>query len=344
MTLKRGFASDNNAGIHPIILEAISKANAGHAVAYGSDPWTDRAVAAFRRHFGPGAEVHFVFNGTGANVLSLSALARPYHAVICAQTAHINVDECGAPEKLVGCKLVDLPTPDGKLTPALVLAQLHGLGDQHHSQPRVVSISNSTELGTLYTPDEIRALAEVAHQHGLYLHLDGARIANAAAALGVSLRELTVDCGVDVLSFGGTKNGLMLGEAVVFFDPRLAADFKFLRKQGMQLASKMRFIAAQFEALLTDDLWLKNARHANAMAQLLTQEVARVPRVKVTRPTQANAVFASLPAELIPALQEFAFFYIWDPDLPEVRWMASFDTTQEDIHAFVAKLRELVGP
>lgn len=343
MTPKRGFASDNNAGIHPTILDAIARANAGHAVAYGGDPWTDRAVAAFREHFGGQVEVHFVFNGTGANVLGLSALTRPYHAVICAQTAHINVDECGAPEKLTGCKLVDVPTPDGKLTPQLVQEQIHGLGDQHHVQPRVVSISQSTELGTLYTPDELRALADVAHRNGLYLHMDGARIANAAAALNVSLKALTVDCGVDVLSFGGTKNGLMVGEAVVVFDPRLAVEFKFLRKQGMQLASKMRFIAAQFEALLTDDLWLKNARHSNAMAQLLAKEVATVPKVRITRPTQANAVFASLPAEHIPALQEHAFFYVWDPAVPEVRWMASFDTTEEDIRDFVARLRELVA-
>jgi threonine aldolase len=343
MTIKRGFASDNNAGIHPTILEAIAKANAGHAVAYGSDPWTDRAVAAFRAQFGDRVEVHFVFNGTGANVLGLGALLRPYHAILCAETAHINVDECGAPEKLTGCKLVDIPTPDGKLTPALVEPRIRGLGDQHHVQPRVLSISQSTELGTVYTPGEIRALADLAHRHGMYLHMDGARISNAAAALGLPLRALTTDCGVDVLSFGGTKIGLMMGEAVIVFDPKLAPDFKFLRKQGMQLASKMRFVAAQFEALLTDDLWLQSARHANAMAALLAQEVSSLPRVRLTRPTQANGVFAILPPEVIPRMQEHAFFYVWDESTHEVRWMTSFDTTEEDVRGFAARLRELVA-
>ncbi|HLL55294.1 MAG TPA: low specificity L-threonine aldolase [Myxococcaceae bacterium] len=343
MREKRGFASDNNAGIHPTILEAIARANVGHAVAYGADPWTDRAMTAFRAHFGEQAEVHFVFNGTGANVLGLSALTRPYHSVICAESAHINVDECGAPEKFTGCKLVDVPTLDGKLTPELVQSKIHGVGEQHHTQPRVVSISQSTEMGTLYSPAEIKALAEVAHRNGLYLHMDGARIANAAASLDVPLRALTTDCGVDVLSFGGTKNGLMMGEAVVVLEPGLAPDFRFLRKQGMQLASKMRFVAAQFEALLTNDLWLKNARHANAMAALLAKEVAGVPGVRVTRAPAANAVFAAMPADLIPALQEYSFFYVWDPSASEVRWMASFDSTEEDIRSFVAKLKELVA-
>jgi threonine aldolase len=343
MREKRGFASDNNAGIHPTILEAIARANVGHAVAYGADPWTDRAVAAFKSHFGEQAEVHFVFNGTAANVLGLSALTRPYHSVICAESAHINVDECGAPEKFTGCKLVDVPTRDGKLTPELVQSKIHGLGEQHHTQPRVVSISQSTEMGTLYSPAEIKALAEVAHRSGLSLHMDGARIANAAAALDVPLRALTTDCGVDVLSFGGTKNGLMVGEAVVVLEPGLAPDFRFLRKQGMQLASKMRFVAAQFEAILTNDLWLKNARHANAMAALLAKEVAGVPHVRVTRAPEANAVFAAMPADLIPALQEYSFFYVWDPSASEVRWMTSFDTTEEDIRGFVGKLKELVA-
>ncbi|HEX8433641.1 low specificity L-threonine aldolase [Archangium sp.] len=343
MNPKRGFASDNNAGIHPTLLEAIARANVGHTLAYGSDPWTERAVAKFREHLGAHVDVHFVFNGTGANVLGLSALLRPYHAILCAESAHINVDECGAPEKTIGCKLVDMPTPNGKLTPALVEPRIRGLGDQHHVQPRVISISQSTELGTVYTPKEIRALADLAHRHGMYLHMDGARISNAAAALGLPLRAITTDCGVDVLSFGGTKIGLMMGEAVVVFDPRLAPDFKFLRKQGMQLASKMRFVAAQFEALLTDDLWLKSARHANAMATLLAQEVSSIPKVRLTRPTEANGVFATLPAELIPRLQEHTFFYVWDEATSEVRWMTSFDTTEGDVRGFAARLRELVG-
>ncbi|WNG58226.1 low specificity L-threonine aldolase [Archangium gephyra] len=343
MNPKRGFASDNNAGIHPTILEAIARANVGHALAYGGDPWTERAVAKFREHLGSHVDVHFVFNGTGANVLGLSTLLKPYHAILCAESAHINVDECGAPEKATGCKLVDIPTPDGKLTPALVEPRIRGLGDQHHVQPRVISISQSTEMGTVYTPEEIRALADLAHRHGMYLHMDGARISNAAAALGVPLRAITTDCGVDVLSFGGTKIGLMLGEAVVVFEPKLAPDFRFLRKQGMQLASKMRFVAAQFEALLTDDLWLKSARHANAMAALLAREVSSVPRVRITRATQANGVFATLPKELIPRMQEHAFFYVWDESISEVRWMTSFDTTEEDVRGFASRLRELVG-
>ncbi|WP_239014200.1 threonine aldolase family protein [Archangium violaceum] len=344
MNPKRGFASDNNAGIHPTLLEAIARANVGHSQAYGNDAWTERAVAKFREHLGSHVDVHFVFNGTGANVLGLSSLLRPYHAILCAETAHINVDECGAPEKLTGgSKLVDIPTPDGKLTPALVEPRIRGLGDQHHVQPRVISISQSTELGTVYTPEEIRALADLAHRHGMYLHMDGARISNAAAALGVPLRAITTDCGVDILSFGGTKIGMMVGEAVVVFDPKLAPDFKFLRKQGMQLASKMRFVAAQFEALLTDELWLKIARHANAMAALLAREVSSIPKVRLTRPTQANGVFAALPAELIPRLQEHAFFYVWDEPTSEVRWMTSFDTTEEDVRGFAHRLRELVG-
>ena len=347
MNPKRGFASDNNAGIHPTILEAIARANVGHALAYGGDPWTERAVAKFREHLGSHVDVHFVFNGTGANVLGLSALLKPYHAVLCSETAHINVDECGAPEKATGCKLVDIPTPDGKLTPALVEPRIRGLGDQHHVQPRVISISQTTELGTVYTPEEIRALADLAHRHGMYLHMDGARISNAAAALGVPLRAITTDCGVDVLSFGGTKIGLMMGEAVVVFEPKLAPDFRFLRKQGMQLSSKMRFVAAQFEALLTDDLWLKSARHANAMAALLAREVSSLPKVRITRATQANGVFAALPKELIPRMQEHTFFYVWDESisesLSEVRWMTSFDTTEEDVRGFARRLRELVG-
>ncbi|MGZ3458151.1 MAG: threonine aldolase family protein, partial [Archangium sp.] len=220
---------------------------------------------------------------------------------------------------------------------------IRGLGDQHHVQPRVLSISQSTELGTVYTPGEIRALADLAHRHGMYLHMDGARLSNAAAALGLPLRALTTDCGVDVLSFGGTKIGLMMGEAVVVFDPKLAPDFRFLRKQGMQLASKMRFVAAQFEALLTHDLWLQSARHANAMAALLAQEVSSLPRVRLTRPTQANGVFATLPPEVIPRMQEHAFFYVWDVSTHEVRWRTSFDTTEEDVRGFAARLRELVA-
>jgi len=349
MSSFRSLASDNNAGIHPHILQAITDANADHALGYGADVYTERAVAKFKSHFGDGIEVFFVFNGTGANVVALSAITQPYQAVICAETAHIAVDECGAPEKFTGCKLIDVPTPDGKLTPALIAPHIKGIGDEHHVQVRVISITQSTELGTVYSLAEVRAIAELAHANGLLLHMDGARISNAAASLGCTLHQITRDCGVDVLSFGGTKNGLMLGEAVVWFRPELGQHTKYIRKQSMQLASKMRFIAAQFEALLSNDLWLHNAQHANQMAQALAAAVADVPQVSLCRPVQANAVFAQIPLAWIEPLQTQSFFYVWDaaPNgnaaLPEVRWMTSFDTTGEDVAKFVAALQDIAS-
>ncbi|MEW5853444.1 MAG: low specificity L-threonine aldolase [Myxococcota bacterium] len=339
----RTFASDNNAGVHPEILDAITRANTGHARAYGDDPLTEQAVRTIRRHLGEKAEVFFVFNGTAANVLGLQALTQPHHAIICADGAHIQVDECGAPERFTGCKLLPVATVDGKLTVADVLSQVRGVGDQHHVQPRVVSISQSTELGTVYTPSEIRALADAAHAHGMFLHMDGARISNAAASLSCGLRETTVDAGVDVLSLGGTKIGLLAGEAVVLLRPELATDFKYVRKQAMQLCSKMRFVAAQFEALLGGDLWLRNARHANAMARLLEKQVRDVPGVRITRPVQANAVFAILPAQAIPKLQDACFFYVWNERTHEVRWMTSFDTTEDDVNRFAEALRRVLA-
>ncbi len=339
----RGFASDNNAGAHPEVLAAIARANAGHVRAYGDDPWTAAAVARIREHLGESVEAFFVFGGTGANVLGLQAVMRPHEAVICAELAHINVDECGAPERYVGCKLLGVPSPDGKLTPELVRARISGVGVEHHVQPRVVSVSQSTEYGTVYSPAELRALADMAHEQGMLLHVDGARLANAAASLGVPLRAITADAGVDVLSFGGTKNGILGGEAVVFFDPAHAREFRFIRKQGMQLASKMRFVAAQFDALLTDDLWLRSARHANAMARRLEQAVRGIPGVRVTQPGVANAVFAELPPEAIPLAQEAFFFYVWDERRSEVRWMASWDTTEDDVDQFAAAIARAVG-
>ena len=333
----RSFASDNNAGIHPTILQAIANANTDHVVGYGDDVYTQRAIAKFKEHLGEDIDVYFVFNGTGANVIALSAICQPYHAVICAETAHINVDECGAPEKFTSCKLIDVPTQDGKLTVDLIAPHIKDLGVEHHVQVRAVSITQTTELGTVYTPNEVRAIADFVHAQGLLLHMDGARISNAAAALGCSLREITRDCGVDVLSFGGTKNGLMLGEAVVLFSSALRAGggVKFIRKQAMQLASKMRFVAAQFEALLSDDLWLHNARHANQMAQKLAAGVAHIPAIKLSRPVQANAVFAVVPHACIALLQEHYFFYVWDEAANEVRWMTSFDTTDNDVENFL---------
>src|ERR1700747_3392318 len=275
--ITRSFASDNNAGVHPEVLEAIARANQGHVVAYGDDPFTRSAIAKFHEHFGDGIDVFFTFNGTGANVLSLQSLNRSYHAVLCSEFAHIYTDECGAPEKHTGCKLIPLPHQDGKITLDSVRHAYHGIGDQHHVQARVISITQSTEMGTVYKPEEIQALARFAHEHEMFLHMDGARIANAAVSLGQTLRQATRDLGVDVLSFGGTKNGIVGGEAVVFFRPGLSHDFLYRRKQGMQLASKMRFIAAQFEALLANDLWRRSAEHANRMARVLAKEISLIP-------------------------------------------------------------------
>jgi threonine aldolase len=339
----RSFASDNNAGIHPDVLQAVARANTGHAVGYGDDPHTQAAVAKFRRHFGADVEVFFVFNGTAANCLSLKALTESYHAVICTNAAHIHTDECGAPEKFTGCKLVLIDAPDGKLTVDSVSHAYHGIGDQHHVQPKVISITQATELGTVYKPREIRDLARFAHERDMFLHMDGARIANAAASLGLNLRQATRDLGVDVLSFGGTKNGAMGAEAVVFFDRTLATDFLYMRKQGMQLASKMRFISAQLDALLSNGLWQKNARHANRMAALLKKEVGKIPGVEVVYPVEANGVFAQIPRRAIAKLQKRYFFYVWSEEDSVVRWMCSFDTTEADVRQFSRFVAETVG-
>jgi threonine aldolase len=332
----KGFASDNYAGAHPEVLAAIAEANDGHAVAYGGDPWTARAEALLREHFGEQAVSYLVFNGSAANVLSLRALCRPWNSVICAAQAHINVDEGGAPEHIAGFKLQDVPTQDAKLAPEHVEWLLGRRGDEHAVQPRVVSVTQSTELGTRYSPYELHALAHFAHERGMALHMDGARLANAAAALDVPLRALTTDVGVDVVSFGGTKNGLLLGEAVVFCDPALAENFKYLRKQTLQLASKGRFIAAQFVALLEGDLWRRNAAHANAMAQRLADALAGVPGVRITQPVQANAIFAVLPPSATEQLQRDWRFYTWDEATGEVRLVCSWDTTADEVDAFAA--------
>src|SRR5882724_1766265 len=338
----RSFASDNNAGIHPEIIKAISLANEGHVVGYGADPYTQTLSGKFREHFGADTEVFVVFNGTGANVLSLQALTRPYHAVICAASAHIYTDECGAPEKFTGCKLIPLETVDGKLTVEMAQHAYHGIGDEHHVQPKVISITQSTEMGTVYRPEEVQALAGFAHERDMYLHLDGARIANAAASLGQTLRQATRDLGVDVLSFGGTKNGALGAEAVVFFDKKLGNDFLYLRKQGMQLASKMRFISAQFDALLTGELWRKSAEHANRMARLLQKELRKIPQVKVVYKVEANGVFAKIPRPAIAKLQKRYFFYVWNEQQSVVRWMCSFDTTEQDVRQFAEFVGETI--
>lgn len=329
----RGFASDNNAGVHPRVMQAITEVNTGHCIAYGGDQYTETAKEQFKKLFGE-CEVFFVFNGTAANVLSLQAMTQPFNSVICTETAHIHVDECGAPERFTGCKLLSNPTPDGKLRISDIARHLHGIGFEHHAQPRVVSITQSTEMGTVYTIEELRDIATFAHANDLLLHVDGARIANAAAYLGVSLKEMITDTGVDALSFGGTKNGLMNGEAVVILNPALSCNFKYIRKQGMQLASKMRYISAQFEEYLKDGLWLENAQHANRMAQLLCKKVQTLG-IAVTQKVEANAVFAIIPPHIIEKLQREFFFYVWNQAHNEVRWVCSWDTTEDDIERFV---------
>ena len=341
-TPSRSFASDNNAGVHPEVIKALAAANEGHVIAYGDDPFTARAVKQFQKVLVKDVAVFFVFGGTGANVLGLQAVTRSYQAVICAETAHINVDECGAPEKFTGCKLLSVATPDGKLRIEQIKPFLHGVGFEHHVQPRVISISQTTEMGTVYTKSELKALADFAHKNDMLLHVDGARIANAAVSLNATLKEITADVGVDVLSFGGAKNGMMYGEAVVFFDKKMAVDFKYIRKQGMHLPSKMRYISAQFEALLSGDLWRRSAAHANQMARLLASELEKVPQIKITQPVQANGVFALVPKKFVPVLQKKYFFYVWNEETSEVRLMTSFDTTEKDVKDFVALVRKIV--
>jgi threonine aldolase len=340
---KRGFASDNNAGVHPEIMKAIENVNSGHTIAYGDDPHTASAVHKIRCILGEEVQPFFVFTGTAANVLGLDAITQPFHSIICAETSHIHEDECGAPERWTGCKLLSLESADGKLSPASIEKHMYGIGFEHHSQPHVISITQSTEMGTLYTPDEIRAITDYAHEHNMLVHMDGARISNAAASLGTGFREFTMDIGIDVLSFGGTKNGMMYGEAVVFRNEELARDFKYMRKQGMQLASKMRYIAAQFERFLDEEIWLKNARHANRMAKMLEAEVMKIEGIRITQPVQSNAVFAILPKEIIPILQEAFFFYIWDEAAGEVRWMCSYDTAEEDVYNFSSLVYKLMN-
>ena len=336
----RGFASDNNAGVHPRIMQTLIDANGGHCIAYGDDPYTAAAKEQFGKLFGD-CEVFFVFNGTGANVLSLQAMTQPFNAVICADTAHIHVDECGAPERFTGGKLLFNPTPDGKLRIPDVVRHLHGIGFEHHAQPRVVSITQATEMGTVYTVDELHEIAAFAHANDLLLHVDGARIANAAAHLDVSLKQMITETGVDILSFGGTKNGMMYGEAVVLLNAALAEYFKYIRKQGMQLASKMRYISAQFNEYLKNDLWLENARHSNRMAQLLSRKVQALG-IAITQKVEANEVFAILPAQAIQELQREFFFYVWDESRSEVRWVCSWDTTEDDVERFALALEMLL--
>jgi threonine aldolase len=336
----RGFASDNYAGVHPEVIAAIAAANEGHQTAYGGDVYTERLQQLVVEHFGARAEVFPVFNGTGANVVGLQSMLPRWGAVICTSVAHIHTDEAGAPERVAGLKLLAVPAPDGKLTPDLIDREAWGWGDEHRAQPLAVSITQTTELGTAYTAAELRAIADHAHAHGMALHMDGARLANAAAHLGATLREFTTDAGVDLLSFGGTKNGLLFGEAVVVLNPSASEGLTYLRKLNMQLASKMRFISAQLIAILTDDLYLRSARHANAMATRLRAAVEGAPGLTITQPTESNVVFAILPPGVADRLRARFRFYDWDQATGEVRWMCAFDTTEADVDAFAAAVRE----
>ncbi len=337
------FGSDNHAGVHPDVLAAIAAANTGWVPGYGDDPVTHEAERLFRQHFGDHAQVFPVFNGTGANVVSLAAMLRSYEAVVCSEGAHINVDECGAPEKLLGSKLIDVPAPEGKLSVDAIDRAVWGIGDQHHVQAKVVALTESTELGTVYTVEELRAIADWAHARGLLVHVDGARFANAAASLGISLGDLAAGADLDVLSFGATKNGALGAEAVVVLKPGLADALPFLRKQSMQLASKMRFVSAQLVALLEGDLWLRNASHANAMAARLAAALDGVDGVRISHPVQVNAVFATLDRAHIDALQSRHTFYVWDENADQVRWMTAWSTTEADVDAFAADVRATVA-
>ncbi len=338
----RSFASDNNSGVHPLVFKALNEANIDHAVGYGDDFWTKEADSRFKEVFGDDCEVYYVFNGTGSNIVALQLLTRPYNSIICTETAHIYVDECGAPVKSTGCQLVPVKTTDGKLTPELIKHKLHGFDDQHHSQPGVIYISQCTELGTVYAVEEIKAIADLAHEYGMYLHMDGARLANAAAFLNKGLREISKDCGVDILSFGGTKNGLMMGESVVIFNNEFFSKAKYIRKQNAQLASKMRYLSVQFTTYLNDGFWYKNALHANNMAQKLYKGLNKYENIIFTQEVQSNALFLRMEKRVIDELLKKWFFYFWNVETNEIRLVTSFDTTEDDIKNFLNDVKSLM--
>ena len=339
----KGFASDNNAGIHPEILKELASVNSGHVIGYGADIYTEKARMLFRQHLGDDTESFLVFNGTGANVLGISSVVHSWNSVITADTAHLQQDECGAPEKFSGCKVLTVITPDGKLTVDLIEKHMHGFDFEHHAQPKVVSISQSTELGTVYNAREIKTLADYVHSRGLILHMDGARLANAAVSLNLPFKAFTTDAGVDILSFGGTKNGMMLGEAVCFLKPGLSSEFKYVRKQGMQLASKMRFISAQFIAYFRNDLWKQCASHSNQMALKLSVKLQDIKQVKITQPVQANGVFVIMPDDVAERVRQDYFFFSWNEKRSEYRLMTSWDTTEADIEKFADLVKQAVA-
>ena len=337
----RSFASDNNSSVHPKVMEMLMKANEGHAVGYGDDPWTEEATRLVKQQFSRPCEALFVFNGTGSNTMALQLMTRPYHIIFCADTGHIAVDECGAPSKGTGCFMRTIPTKDGKLTPKLLAPYMINFGVEHHSQPGAVYISQCTELGTVYTPDEVQALCEFAHSHGLKVHMDGARISNAAAALGVSLDEVSGACGVDTLTLGGTKNGLMGAECVVVFNPELMDEARYARKQACQLASKMRYVSCQFTAFLTDELWRTCAEHANRLAQKLHDALAAMPDVQFTQKMESNQLFFIMPKEKEEKLHEKYYFYYWNEAIGEMRLVTSWDTTEEDVDGLIEYVKRL---
>jgi len=343
MSDNNGFGSDNHSGIHPDILKAIETANNDYTIAYGDDKYTQRAIKKFKEHFGNDIDVYFVYNGTAANILGLKTITDSFNSIICAEVSHLNVHECCGPEKFTGCKLITIPTNDGKLTVNQLKPYVIGFGNPHMAQPKVISLTQPTEFGTVYTSKEIRELSNFAHKNRMLIHMDGARLCNGAANLNLGMKDITGDVGVDVLSFGGTKNGMMFGEAVVFFNKKLSENFTFIRKQGMQLASKMRFISVQFEAFLSNDLWLKNARKANDMAKILFKELRDIPKVKITQKVQTNAVFAIIPKKYIAPLKKRYFFHVTNEQTSEVRWMCSYDTSKEDIINFTETIRRILG-
>jgi threonine aldolase len=340
--IRRGFASDNNSGVHPKVMLELNNVNKGHVVGYGDDIYTDKAKKLILEHLGKDAEVFFVFNGTAANIMGLSAITHSWNAILSAYTAHIEQDECGAPEKNIGCKVLTVDTPDGKLKPEYLAKHMHGFGFEHHSQPKVISISQPTEMGTVYKVEEIKALADFAHSHDMLLHMDGARLANAAVSLSLPFKAFTTDAGVDVLSFGGTKNGMMYGEAVVFLRPGISDGFKYIRKQSMQLASKMRFISAQYIAYLGEEVWKECATHTNKLAKKLENSLRGVEGIRITQSVDANAIFVVMPRKIAQELNKEYFFYPWDEAAEEYRLMTSWDTTDEDIDTFVALLKRLL--
>jgi threonine aldolase len=338
--IKRGFASDNNAGVHPVVLKELELINSGHVIGYGSDIYTDQARQLFKEQLGPDTEIFFVFTGTAANVLGISGVTHSWNSVIAAETAHLEQDECGAPEKFTGCKVLTVETPDGKVIVDLVKKHMHGFDFEHHAQPKIISITQSTEMGTVYSFQEIRTIADFAHSNGLLLHMDGARLANAAVFLGLPFKAFTTDAGVDVLSFGGTKNGMMMGETVCFLKPGLSSDFKYIRKQGMQLASKMRFISGQYIAYFRNDLWKKCASHANSMANILAGKLRSIPGVRITQAVQSNGVFVIIPHDVAEKVRQQYFFYPWNEATSEYRLMTSWDTAEEDIEKFIKLLNQ----